>query len=349
MINKFVVTAALELREKALKELERASPNLRTLIDYGNGAFLIETDRSIAEFPRALVELDPVFVKHIMPVQAEMPVAGRRAVDFPALLEETGAMCQIAGGETFSVQCRRLGGDCDYNAKDVEVLVGSFFESKGAIPTFSDVQVGLDQGQKIISLCLFRDSGYIGCSTARENLNEHCDEYRVFSRCPREISRAEYKLKEAVRKFGLDITQGRALDLGAAPGGWTKVLADAGMQVVAVDPAALDERVEHLPAVVHIRSKAQIYAVEGCFDLLVNDMNIDPEKSAAAMVELAPHLKPGALALMTCKLVIKNADKLLANIRPILAATYEIIRVKHLYHNRNELTILLARREQKIT
>jgi hypothetical protein len=54
-----------------------------------------------------------------------------------------------------------------------------------------------------------------------------------------------------------------ALDIGAAPGGWTQYLAAQCRRVVAVDPAALDAGVLSLDNVVHIREKVQV----GCYDL----------------------------------------------------------------------------------
>ncbi len=340
----FIVTAAAELQKNALEELGSIASDSRKLRDFKNGVFLMETGAAIRDFTGSLSRADPIFVKHIMPVQVETGLTGQRAVDLPVLLEGALRVADLSPGEGFSVQCRRLGNEYDYDAKDVEVFVGSHFESRRAVPVFSDLEVVASELQKVISLYLFEGNGYIGFSTVGENLNEHCDEYRVFSRRPRSVSRAEFKLLEALRKFRLGVPQGRALDLGAAPGGWTKVLADRGMEVVAVDPAELDEKVIESPRVTHIKAKAEEYTGGGDFDLLVNDMNADPEISAAIMAEMAPHLKPGAFAIMTVKLVIRNPARLLGNIGPILEPAYDILRLKNLFHNRLEITVLLGRK-----
>jgi 23S rRNA (cytidine2498-2'-O)-methyltransferase len=271
-------------------------------------------------------------------------LTGRRETDLPIVLERARQVAVLAPGERFCVQCRRVGPGFDYDAKDVEVCVGSNFEVQGAVPAFSDTAVTAEETLKVVSVYLFNDTGYIGFSTVRQNLNEHCDEYRVRSRHARTVSRAEYKLMEALRKFRVAIPAGRALDLGAAPGGWTRVLADAGMEVVAVDPADLAPQVAALPGVTHVRVRAEDFASDGAFDLLVNDMNVDPEQSAGAMVTMARHLRPDAAAIMTVKLVIRNAGKLLDNVRPILAPAYEVLKVKCLFHNRREVTVLLRRK-----
>jgi 23S rRNA (cytidine2498-2'-O)-methyltransferase len=344
MTARYIVTATPELASSALGELRRIAGNVRKAAEFADGVFLVETEAAADDFTRALVGADPVFVKHIMPVQADEALAGRRDADLPAILEAVRRVCTLGAGEPFAVQCRCVAADSDYGAKDVEVFVGSFLEEHGAVPVFSDIEVAAAGTQKVVSVYVFRAAGYVGCSTVAENLNEHCDEFRVVSRRQgREVSRAEFKLREAVRKFGLELAGGRALDLGAAPGGWTKVLADAGMEVVAVDPAALDERVATLANVMHAAVRAEDYVPDGPFDLLVNDMNTSPEDSARLMVAMAPHLRPGAFAVMTVKLVIRHPQRLLDNVAGILAGTYATLRIKNLFHNRREVTALLRK------
>jgi 23S rRNA (cytidine2498-2'-O)-methyltransferase len=63
-------------------------------------------------------------------------------------------------------------------------------------------------------------------------------------------SRAYLKLWEALTRLGRWPGPGEtALDLGAAPGGWTWALAQLGCDVVAVDKAAMDPNVAALPNV----------------------------------------------------------------------------------------------------
>lgn len=344
MPARFIVTTTPELQKNALRDLCAVAPDIRKTRNFKNGIFLAETDLPIRDVLCSLADADPIFINHIMPVDTELTLAKSRDIDLPAILSCTQSVCSLAASERFAVQCRRVGTGYDYDAKDVEVFVGSHYEVEGAVPQFSDVKVSADSGLRVISIYLFKDTGFIGFSTVAENLNEHCDEYHVFSRHPRSVSRAEFKLMEALRKFRIDIPAGRALDLGAAPGGWTKVLADAGMQVVAVDPAELDAKVTALPNMTHAKLRAESYVSDGDFDLLVNDMNIEPEASAQLMVQMARHLKPSAYAIMTVKLVIRNPACLLANVTPILLPAYDILRTKNLFHNRLEVTMLLRRK-----
>lgn len=52
------------------------------------------------------------------------------------------------------------------------------------------------------------------------------------------ISRAYYKIQEACLRFKVPLDEtSKALDLGAAPGGWSQWLSQVAHIVVAVDPA----------------------------------------------------------------------------------------------------------------
>ena len=140
MTSEFVVTAAPELYKSALKELRQVNRNLEKLCDFKDGIFLVETDMPAADFTEGLLRIDPIFVKHVMSVQAKVALTGQKAVDLPVILASVRQVCEIAAGEEFSVQCRCIGASYEYNAKDVEVFVGSSFEAQGAVPTFSDLE-----------------------------------------------------------------------------------------------------------------------------------------------------------------------------------------------------------------
>ncbi|NKB65727.1 MAG: hypothetical protein GKR89_01580 [Candidatus Latescibacteria bacterium] len=344
MTSLFIATATPELQKIAWGELVAVDADLRRRGLFKDGVFMVESGLEGQAFAQAVVAADPIFVKHIMPVQRQVELGGAMEADLAALEGAVLELEPLPTGAPFSVQCRRVGPAADYRAKDVEVRLGMRLEELGGVPRFSDMDAQVDPKQQVVSIFLFGSRGYVGRSAAGENLNDHCDEYRIFSRHARAVSRAEFKLLEALRKFGLQVNGGRAIDLGAAPGGWTKVLADRGMEVVAIDPGQLLPVVTALPGVTYVQGKAEDYEGDGEFDLLVNDMNMDPEDSAKLMVDMAPWLKQGSQAVLTVKLVIRNPDRLLENTRQVLEPAYAIERIKHLFHNRLEVTVLLRRR-----
>lgn len=363
--SQFIAVSTAGLERCALAELYKVAPDLQKNADLERGTFLIQTQQDARTFLPALAQADPIYVKHIMPVNMRIDLTQRKMEDLPALLRAAQDLHAIQPGDYFTVQCRRVGHGFDYDAKDVEVFIGGAIEALGAVPVFCDTDLRpvrgsdpalddipdseliLEDWHKVMSFYLNGATGYVGACTIGESLNEHCDESRIFARRSRTICRAEFKLLEALRKFRLTLRPGRALDLGAAPGGWTKVLAEGGMQVTALDPAELDTSVACLPNVHHVRQRAEDYVAEGEFDLLVNDMYLVPSESAATMVKMAAHLKPEALAIMTVKQVGHHPDLTLEKILPILNTAYDLLHAKCLFHNRLEVTLLLRRKVSK--
>lgn len=338
---RFIVTATPEFVQAALAELQAAAPDLRVACRFKDGIFMVETGAT--GMPAALAVLKPVFVRHLMPVGAEVTVAGRREADLYAILEAARRVSTELTGRAFMVQCRCVG-EHGYRARDVEVFVGEAIEAAGGIPVLPEDEVPADAAPQVISIYVYGDTAFLGCSSAAENLAPHCDECRLCSDQPRVICRAELKLQEALRRFRLQVGTGRALDLGAAPGGWTWLLAGLGMEVVAVDPADLDPRVSALPGVVHVRGRAEAFESGCMFDLLVNDVYLAPLESAGVMVRSARYLKPGAPALMTAKLANRRSVAALAAVRAALEPAYEELGARNLFHNRREITLLLRRR-----
>ncbi len=95
-------------------------------------------------------------------------------------------------------------------------LAEAIIEETGAVESIKKPQI-------VVSLLCTAGKGYLGISLARENLSDWPGGARHFAQTPEQISRAEFKLLEALEVFGVTLpTQGRVLDLGAAPGGWTR-------------------------------------------------------------------------------------------------------------------------------
>jgi 23S rRNA (cytidine2498-2'-O)-methyltransferase len=284
--------------------------------------------------------LPPIFIRHIMPVFESGELTGRRDEDLSRMLETAANGADIETGALFCVQCRIIGGSAEYRAKDVEVRIGEYFDAWGAVPRFSDYDV-TDSTVAVISVLILDTTYYAGVCSSVEALSSHCDEYRVLSREGRVISRAENKLREAVAKYKLALPGGRALDIGASPGGWTNVLASHGYLVTAVDPGQLHPSLNDNPKVSHIKEKIQNVAFEAPFDLIVNDMNISPEETARVTAGVSVFLKRGGAAVITIKLPFADAFGSIEKAAVILNEKYDIAAVNNLTHNRAEVTALL--------
>ncbi|MFF1821280.1 SAM-dependent methyltransferase [Kribbella sp. NPDC058245] len=161
------------------------------------------------------------------------------------------------------------------------------------------------------------------------------------------VSRSEFKLEEAIATFGLELPPGgKAVDLGASPGGWTRILRLHGQEVWSVDPGYLDERLHGDRGIHHAATTAGRFFAENRtrFDVAVNDMRMDQVLSARMMLDAAQHLKAGGLAVVTLKGGGKNPLDGARRGLDVLGAEYDVLHARQLHHNRNEITVVARRR-----
>lgn len=185
---------------------------------------------------------------------------------------------------------------------------------------------------------------FAGVSSVEQNLSVWSGGQCRMPRDPDAVSRAEAKLLEGWEAFGLDsLRPGLALDLGAAPGGWSRVLVNLGYEVHAVDPAPL---VPQVASRVHFHQQTAggFLATPGPkFDFLVCDMKMEALKMAELLLAFAPRLQPGAKLFATLKL--GKGDQGLAEAQQALAKLrggYRLEAARQLFFNRSELSVVLS-------
>lgn len=169
-------------------------------------------------------------------------------------------------------------------------------------------------------------------------------------------SRSGLKLIEALATFipHEDELLGRmragrvAIDLGAAPGGWSQVLASRGVRVLAVDNGPMSQAVLDTQLVEHRREDAFRFRPERPVDWMVCDVVAAPARIAALA---AQWIERGWCreTIFNLKLPNRNRwqevlrchgviEKTLANVKDS-----HTLRIKHLYHDREEVTAHLRR------
>ena len=168
-------------------------------------------------------------------------------------------------------------------------------------------------------------------------------------------SRSTLKLAEAIEVF-MDrseqvrlLRQGMtAVDLGAAPGGWTWQLVRRGIRVTAVDNGPMKGVLAKHPLVQHLKQDGFKYTPRKAVDWLVCDIVDKPAKVATLIGEwfaagLCKH------AIFNLKLPMKQRiaalDNALGGIRKRLDEEGINFRMmaKQLYHDREEVTVFLTR------
>jgi len=136
----------------------------------------------------------------------------------------------------------------------------------------------------------------------------------------------------------------KALDLGAAPGGWTSVLVDYKVKVTAVDTGELDSELLDNRNVTFIKANAsEVNIKEKDFDLITCDMSWNPYNTAKMLIEFKDNLKENGLVIFTLKLMHQNVSKTVREIKKSLSQDFKLLNAKHLFHNRREITLLLQK------
>jgi 23S rRNA (cytidine2498-2'-O)-methyltransferase len=167
-------------------------------------------------------------------------------------------------------------------------------------------------------------------------------------------SRSTLKLAEAILEFlpqadrDARLAPGKtAVDLGASPGGWTYQLVQRGLMVVAVDNGEMDAKLLDSGQVKHRRTDGFHYTPPEPVDWMVCDMVESPSRIA--------HLAAKWIEKGWCRETIFNLKLPMKKRREELLRCAGIIdealggggyylRMKQLYHDREEATVYLARR-----
>ena len=170
-------------------------------------------------------------------------------------------------------------------------------------------------------------------------------------------SRSTLKLAEAILEF-LDETERAkrlvpgmtAVDLGASPGGWTFQLVQRGLMVIAVDNGNIDAALLETGQVKPRRDDGFHFRPADPVDWMVCDMVESPSRIAelaarwiaqgwanATIFNLKLPMKKRWEEVLRCRALIDEA----------LGGAGYFLRMKQLYHDREEITVYLARQKRQ--
>ncbi len=162
-------------------------------------------------------------------------------------------------------------------------------------------------------------------------------------------SRSFLKVEEAYAILGCEPGESESVcDLGAAPGGWSYSAAKRGARVVAIDNGPLKGGALDHPRIEHRREDAFGFspAEGGTFDWLFCDMVEDPHHVLRNIVE--PWLSRGWCRRFVVNLKFGRVDPvgLLRELErnDVLRGRSDGCAVRHLFHDREEFTIVGAAR-----
>ncbi len=334
-----LITTAAGREVEARREVKAVLPDavVKGLFLKGNllASTALPPERAIPALAAAQTDL----LARLVPLDTQVRITP--SAEAPAVIAQAALrLNKPPAGAKFLVECRRRG-QHEFTSRDVQVAVGRALEEQGALAEF-------DTPDWLVAVEIFQQVAYLGIFPRELFVTKQLHRARKYAPGQRPLNRAQLKLSEIIERFGLELRPDmRALDLGAAPGGWTKVLAEHVAEVVAVDPADLDPGVAALSNVRHLALHAQELLERsdlGQFDLITNDMNRNPDESAALLCRLAAWLQPGGQAVMTIKFVTRDRRRHIRDATGILAQQYEQIRVRRMPHNAKEVTAVMRRR-----
>jgi 23S rRNA (cytidine2498-2'-O)-methyltransferase len=337
----YIGTANPGFSSYAMEEIRRRIPGTSVSgLASGETFRFTSGNQDPEELLKELRRDEPVFLRHLFPLDAEFPLSGEREETAGVLREYAGSIASRLQGSKVAVQVRKSANSpFPFTSAEARDITADVLRESGAEPVLQDADwiVSIYGAGKILLL---------GCSDPRDNLSDWPGGAVRFRREEGMLSRAAFKLLEAERAFKLPLDRfTNALDLGAAPGGWTSVLLDRGLKVTAVDPAAMDPSLEDHPRMHHLRrNAADLSFPPGTFDLLVCDMSWDPHRTCRLVSALAPALTAGASAIITLKLMYRKPMQTLKELLQEYGESWEIRRVKQLFHNREEVTIWVRRK-----
>ncbi len=345
----YFVQTAMFFEESSLDEL-RSLARFK-IIDRQLNNFIIDANGNLQE---RIKERGTIFVHSAFKLLSKSRISKKDYLGsiYRALLKVVKGS-KIRKGEVIRLECYDINNRQGYSAKDLEVAFGRMLIKNGYI-------ADLVNPSRLVYVVLLNGNCYVGESLYADLAKRVLNPLRAYSHVGH-TSRAEMKIAEAFQEFGIKGT-GIAVDLGAAPGGWSRFLAKKGFKVIAIDTAKLDYsslkevglKVKAVGSqagvqdcimnndIVHLKAKSdaalgQLKASKA--DLLAEDMNMDCESSAAEVVRYAKVMRRGGTLLMTIKCVTRNAPRYIKQARRILDAKFLIKGIKVLPANRQELTL----------
>jgi 23S rRNA (cytidine2498-2'-O)-methyltransferase len=166
-------------------------------------------------------------------------------------------------------------------------------------------------------------------------------------------SRSTLKLAEAIATFVGDDTNllragMKAVDLGAAPGGWSWQLAQRGLRVTAVDNGSLKGDVASDSLVTHVRADGFSFRPRRPVDWMVCDIVEQPSRIAALVARWIAQ-GDARRSIFNLKLPMKRRYDEVMRCEATISETLARAGVRHtlalrqLYHDREEVTGYCAR------
>ena len=329
---KYIISYNENCEKLCFLELERLNKNFSQIQQLSNQKSLIEIDLDNKEFTDIIINQPLVFTRHKFKVDKiiNKPFSNSSITEFLTL--------NLNKQQTYSIQYQT-----NLNFKNKDFNVNEISDQLNNQNYTLDVK----NPTNIVSVFENEFAIFIGIGNRYLNLSNFKGGEPHFSKKQEFVSRAEYKLLEALDLAGINIDNMKfSADLGAAPGGWTKVLASKNLNVHAIDPASLSPDVLKYKNVEHFRMTTEQYLQKFDskeFDIIVNDMKMASGLSCKIILDFYDRLKQNGYVIMTLKLAKDfSYNEIIKSIKT-LQTKYKLLLSRQLFHNRSEITVILQK------
>ena len=233
-LHQYLTFVDQRFRKAAILELKRIFPDseLQLKKRFGGEVVLVTAIKENAdEVTKILEEKTQIFTDLIIPLDLAIK---RKENSYDEVLSHLSKILE-ANDQTFMIEVKVVNAELEDRAKSVEVLLGNRLEKEGFVADLMNPKI-------LLYVVFFIDKIMLGHIETSPGVNNTLDRFRSTNKSTAEmLNRAEFKIKEAIDFFGIDIKKIKlALDIGAAPGGWTHYLSKHGVNVVAIDKGLLD-------------------------------------------------------------------------------------------------------------
>jgi len=340
-MSKWIGTSNHGFSPYGMDELRKLFPKIQFKQIIPGEVYQFEVEEENDETLGKLAHAELIFVRHIQPIDRQLSISGDAETDAGNIKEMISYIESSVAGKQIAVHIRTS------TKHQLSISKQQLKEVFDTALTEVGATVVVQQPQLIVAVFAHEDQLLIGFATPEEMGSDWPGGAIRFQREAEQISRAKFKLLEAEKVFGLDYSKYKsAIDVGAAPGGWTSLLLERGLKVTAIDPAAMDERIVKHPGLTHLRMNASAVKLpKASHDLLVCDMSWSPLEMSKLILQLKAALKSHGFAIITVKLMHKKALQSIREVKDRLSSAFTILAAKQLFHNREEITLFLQKKD----
>ncbi len=346
-MEKIIVFSSSVFKRDAKKELQDIFEEGLKFEDLFEGNFICIRKSKKGYLLERVKEKDPIFVHNAIPLNIYLDSFNNYSNVANLILKKN----LLEKEKSFRIETITY--DSEIKSRDIEVGIGSLLEKAG-------LKVDMLTPGQLIGIISKKNEIYIGSSDVNNLIYSYLDLSKTLSRKISQegkLNRAQFKLVEAIERFYIRLNRGEyVLDLGASPGGWSRVLSSKGCKVIAIDGGELNPCLKQDKNIYHIKERIteeNIKSIKKTLEELIedkelsmitNDMNISPNESISIIREFSDYLLKGGKVIMTLKGITKNIFDLIQNSKIELEKNYNIIKIKHLEQNRREVTFYLNKK-----